>query len=81
VGQVAGEPVDVGDELAAADEPEVQPAEVAHHRDVQPLTVGDHRDRVVRQHLDAARIDRHVRARHVGDGDVERRQPVEQAGG
>src|SRR6185312_17539765 len=76
VGQVAGQRVDVRNELAAADQAEVQLAEVADQGDVQALAVGDYRHWVVRQEPRPAQVDLGVGAGDVGDGHVERRQPV-----
>src|SRR3954471_10589283 len=81
VGQVAGQDVDIRDELTAADQAEVQLAKVTDQGDVQALAVGDDRHRVVRQEPGPAQVDLGVRAGDVRDGDVERRQPVQDAGG
>ncbi len=48
VGDGRGEVVDVGDELAARDEPEVDVVEVRDHGDVEPAVVEDRAERVER---------------------------------
>src|SRR6266704_712512 len=81
VGQVPGQRVDVRNELAAADQAEVQLAEVADQGDVHVLSVGDHRHRVVRQEPGPAEVDLGVGTGDVRVSDVERGQPVQHAGG
>src|SRR5674476_709202 len=59
--------VEVRHQLAARDQPEVEAAAIAHHRDVQPLPVDQSRHRVVVQHLGAGEIERYFRPGNVGD--------------
>ena len=76
--QETGHDVEVRHQLTAGDQPEVQVAAIAHHRDVEPLAVDQGRHRVVRQHLGAGVVERHVRAGNVGDEEVERVHPLHQ---
>ena len=63
----------VGHELAVGDETEVEVAEVALHRHVEALPFGDDRDGEEVLHRRPAEVERHPRAGHVRDRQVERR--------
>ena len=64
----------VGDQLAAGDEAELELVEVAVHRDVEAHALGDRRHRDVRAHLGAVEVQRLARAGDVGDDHVDRRR-------
>src|SRR3954462_5689979 len=64
---------EVGDELAAGHQPEVERVEIALDGDVQTLTVDDRRHRVVVQQLAPGGVERLAGAGHVRDHDVDGR--------
>ena len=64
---------EIGDQLAAGDQPELELVEVAVHRDVEAHALGDRRHRDVRAHPRALHVERLARSRDVGDDHVDRR--------
>ena len=56
--------------LPVGDDPDVEVAGVAHHRDVEPHPVGDHRDGVVGDQPGARHEQRELRPGDVGDDEV-----------
>ena len=61
---------------AVADDPEVELAAVRHHRDVDREVPRQRHERVHLEHLRPEAVERHLRARDVGDDDVGEALPV-----
>jgi hypothetical protein len=69
--QVAGQHVDVADEIGAPEHAEVELAVVAHDRDPQPVLAHERHEREDVVQAPAEQVQRHGRARDVRHGEVE----------